>query len=173
MAGIPNSIKQDSLKTTLVKIFTSVGIEDASTSDIEVTHRLKSKLDHENVIVKAKRDFIDKVFWKKKEILEVGRINELNFGVANKLYINEHLSPAYKNLRYNCKMLKIAGIIDDFWFSNSKLKVKLNGETKEITHEFDLFLIDPDFNFTFDNSLYLSLEDHDIDRMDDLAGYAS
>ena len=173
VAGIPTTIIQDELKPTLVKLFKNVDIKDATVDDIEVTHRLKSKLDPQPVIVKARRDFIDRVFKKKKSFLEVGRKEELNFGANNKLYINEHLSPACKSLRYNCKLMKNEGSIEDFWVSNAKLKVKFNGSIKIIAHEIDLYRMNPDFDFSFDTEFYASLydEDRDMDRLDDAAGY--
>ena len=48
----------------------------------------------------------------------------------------------------------------------------MNGQTKSIEHEIDLFCINPEFDFTFDTELYssLSCDDGDFDRMDDLTG---
>ena len=170
VSGIPETITQADLKPTLVSIFKGAGINDASIGDIEVTHRLKSQVIPKPIIVKAKRDFIEKVFGKKKVILQVGRNQDLNFGDNNKLYINEHLSPSFKSLRYNCKLMKNEEVIDDYWFSNSKLKVKSNGQTIIIDHEIDLYRINPMFEFTFDTSLYQSIDENDMDRMDDAEG---
>lgn len=170
VAGIPNSVTQDNLKATLVKIFNTGGIT-SNESDIEVTHRLHSKSETKNVIVKARRDFVDSVFKAKKKLLEVGRGGDLNFGPNNKLFVNEHLSPNFKTLRYNCKLLKNADCIEDFWFSNAKLKIKIQGVIHNICHEIDLFKINPEFHFTFATDLYHSFEDHELDQLDDLDGY--
>ena len=65
--------------------------------------------------------------------------------------------------------MKNQGHIEDFWFSNSKLKVKVHGETYIIGHEIDLFRIRPRFDFTFDTSLYETVvDDNDIERTDDM-----
>lgn len=170
LSGIPASVKQDNLKPTLVTIFSNAGIDDVSTDDIEVTHRIFSRQDPKPVIIKARRDFIEKVFSMKKSILDAGKNENLKFGVNNKLYVNDHLSPAFKSLRYNCKLLKNEGHIDEFWISNAKLKLKINGNVKVIAHEYDLYEIAPDFEFTFDTDLYASLENNEMDLMDDLAG---
>ena len=170
LSGIPSTVKQENLKTTLVTIFTNSGLT-ASKDDIEVTHRLYSKQEPKPVIVKARRDFIDKLYANKKSILVAGQKENLNFGVSNRIYLNEHLSPAFKSLRYNCKLLKNGSIIDEFWIANSKLKVKKDGEVRNIAHETDLFKIAPDFNFTFSTDLYTSLENNDMEMMDDLDGW--
>ena len=64
--GIPNSIEQQELKDYAVKIFEHAGIEPVTKNDIEVIHRLHSKKNVKTTIIKAKRDFIEKVFKKRR-----------------------------------------------------------------------------------------------------------
>ena len=64
--GIPQTIQQTELKNFVGKMFEHAGITPISNNDIEVIHRLKSKKSPQTVILKAKRDFLDKVYEKKK-----------------------------------------------------------------------------------------------------------
>ena len=64
--GIPQTIQQTELKDFVGKMFEHAGISPISNNDIEVIHRLKSKKSPQTVILKAKRDFLDKVYEKKK-----------------------------------------------------------------------------------------------------------
>ena len=174
--GIPQTIKQDKLRETAVKIFEHAGVENVSAADIEVIHRLKSKKIPQPTIVKAKQDFIDKVLDKKLVIRNVGK-NFMGFGDENKLYINPNLSPEYKKLSYNCRLLSRAKLIEDTWFTNGAIKIKtLDEEVIVIGHEVDLVNIFPDFaDFSFDTSMYklmsYSNDSLDIERYGDSDGW--
>jgi len=157
--GLPDNVvntkeNKNILKETVVKLFQHSGIADASTADIEVIHRLPySKSVPKPVIIKARRDFIEKVVAVKKDFINVG-INHMAY--TNKLYINDNLCPYYNKLAYNCRQLKKDGQISDTWFSNYTLKIKtLDEEIKTITHEYDLVKLFPDFQFSFDTAIYL------------------
>ena len=69
--GIPQTVDQVHLKDTAVKIFEEAGVAPVSVRDVEVIHRLNSKKSPQPTIIKAKRDFIDRVFEKRKEMINV------------------------------------------------------------------------------------------------------
>ena len=55
--------------------------------------------------------------------------------------LNEHLSPYYSKLRYVSKLLKERSLINDFWVSGHKLKIKTSDdEVKIISHKDDLLI---------------------------------
>ena len=58
------------------------------------------------------------------------------------IFINEHLSPYYGKLRYACKLMKEQKLINDFWVSGHKVKVKtLNDDIEIISHNSDLIKV--------------------------------
>ena len=69
------------------------------------------------------------------------------------VYINEHLSPYYSKLRYACKLLKNQKLINDFWVSGHKVKVKTLGNlTEVISHKNDLVKVTTgDITSVFEN----------------------
>ena len=152
--GIPESIGQDTLKKTVVDIFKHAGVAPVSENDIEVVHRLKSNRSPPATILKAKRDFLEKVYKRRKDIVSVG--TKLGFEQGVKLYINCNLCPAYSNLAFNCRQLKKKGLIENTWSSNGVIKIKtLEGGIKVITHEADLVKWFTDFDgFSFDTTPY-------------------
>ena len=98
----------------------------------------------------------------------------MDFGETNKLYINDNLSPVFKSLAYNCRLLKRENLITDTWYKNGYLKVKtLNGIVKVISHEIDIFKLSRDFNgFSFNTELYETIidDEEDVARYDNLDG---
>ena len=117
------------------------------------------------------------------EIWSGGRVVQKNVGHKKmglgedaKFYINANLCPAYKNLAYNCRLLKKQNLIADTWSRDGKVKIKLNNnnEQKLITHEIDLVKLFPDFKgFTFSPLFYSNFlsESRDIDACDDCQGW--
>ena len=93
--GIPDAIQQKDLKGYVVEIFRNAEVDPVSPDDIEVVHRLNSKNTPKTTIIKARRDFLEKVYQKKKKIKSVGK-DKMN--VASTFYINESLSPSSKSL---------------------------------------------------------------------------
>ena len=152
--GIPDTIQQKDLKKFAVEMLQYAGIAPVSNEDIEVIHRLKSKKTPNTTILKAKRDFLDKVYEKKKVIQEVAK-NSMGYPDTT-LYVNSNLCPAFKALAYNCRKLKISGLISDTWCANGQVKIKFSDSNIEkISHEYDLYELFPDFpDFSFDTSCY-------------------
>ena len=152
--GIPDSVGQDNLKETAVQILKEAGVPVSST-DIEVIHRFQSRKTPKPTIIKGRRDFIDRVFEKRKEIINVG--TKLGYENSVKLYVNRNLCPAYSKIAFNCRQLKKKALIADTWSTmNGVVKVKMiSGDIKEITHQADLIKLFPDHDeFTFDAALY-------------------
>ena len=152
--GIPASVEQDQLKGLAVEIFQHAGIRQVTVDNIEVIHRLPSKQVPHTKILKAKRDLMETVVEWKKAIRDVGHMN-MGYGNAVKFYVNATLCPAYKNLAYNCRLLKKKGKILSTWSNDGKIKIKLNNnQVKLLTHEYDLFKLFPDFGeFSFKNTI--------------------
>ena len=157
--GIPESVDQSSLKKTAVDIFHHAGIAPVTEADIEVIHRLKSKRSPPTTILKAKRDFLEKVFAQRKSIVTVG--TKLGFGQDVKLYVNCNLCPAYSNLAYNCRLLRKEGLIKNTWSTNGTVKIEtVEGGIKVITHEADLVKRFTDFGgFSFDTTPYMATDE--------------
>ena len=167
--GIPDTIPQKDLKSYVVDIFRHAQVDPVSTDDIEVVHRLNSKKTPKTTIIRAKRDFLEKVYRQKKSIQSVGK-NKMN--VATTFYINESLSPSSKSLAFNCRQLKKANLVSDTWCSNGKIKIKtLDDKVEIITHEYDLFTMFKDFkNFSFDTDRFMTPDDIDMENFNDFGG---
>ena len=164
--GIPDSIEQKDLKNFAVEVFKHAGITPVSNEDIEVIHRLRNKKTPHTTILKAKRDFIDRIYEKKKIIQGVAK---RNMGLTNTiLYINSNLCPAYKAIAYNCRKLKKSGLILDTWCANGQVKIKFSDNNVEkISHEYDLYELFSDFaDFSFDTSCYSNFcsDDSSVDE---------
>ena len=172
--GIPQSIEQAKLKETAVTIFKNAGVDPVSVQDIEVIHRLNTKKRPQTTIMKAKRDFLETVFAKRKSFKDVGKKMGLGDGVE--IYVNANLCPAYNRFAYNSRLLKKKQLIQDTWFSNGSVKIKLiDGNVSVISHEADLVKLFPDFDgFSF-NTLPFKLspekDQDDISSYDNLDGW--
>ena len=99
----------------------------------------------------------------------------MGYGTDVKFYVNANLCPAFKNLAYNCRLLKKKGQILDTWSNHGKVVVKLHGNTiKNLIHEMDLFNLFPNFNsFTFNTDFYKSLlvDTRNEDDYDEVFGW--
>ena len=78
--GIPDAVQQNDLKEYVVEIFRHAEVQPVSSEDIEVVHRLNNKRNPKTTIIRAKRDFLEKVYAKKKTIQAVGK-NERCFDI--------------------------------------------------------------------------------------------
>ena len=59
--GIPQSVTQEELAPTVVKIYNAISGKKLEVDDVEAVHRLHSKKNPKPVIVRMKRNFIDTV----------------------------------------------------------------------------------------------------------------
>ena len=71
--GIPEAIQQKDLKSYVVEIFRHADVDQVTADDIEVVHRLNSKKTPKTTIIRARRDFLEKVHRQKKAIQSVGK----------------------------------------------------------------------------------------------------
>jgi hypothetical protein len=167
--GIPDAVEHTQLKSFAAKIFREAGVEEVTEDDIEVIHRLPSKQKPKTTILKTKRDVIEKIMVKKKEIRDVGH-TVMGLGENVKFYIKANLCPAFKSLAYNCRVLKKREMITDTWSNDGVIKIKLaNNDYKFITHEYDLVKLFPDFeHFSFAKSFYTNILPDEDDDDDDV-----
>ena len=95
-----------------------------------------------------------------------------NYLNETKIFLNDNLSPDMRTIYFNARMLKKVGIIEDTWFSNAAVRMKLkSGGTIVVTHESELFEAFPQYgNFSFDTEFIDRIINDDLEKMDDLVG---
>ena len=166
--GIPSSIKDDDLKQNVVAIFNDITKENITEKDLEACHRLASKKSPKPTIVRASRNLLDKVRRNKKSLKDIA--TRMNFPQGTHIYVNDNLSPNMRSIHYNARMMKKAGLINDTWFGNAAVRIKLkNDELVVVTHESQLYETCPLFKgFSFDTEFCDRILDDDLEKLDDL-----
>ena len=106
IAGLPNDILDENLESTVINILNNGTEEDnpLRKDEIDAIHRLPSRGDFKPVIIRfsgrKRRD----------EIIELNyTINDHDlapYGIENKIYINDSLSPKMKTLHYHARQLR-------------------------------------------------------------------
>ena len=159
--GIPQSVTQDELKTTVVKIVNSISPSKIDVNDVEAVHRLPSKRNPQPVIVRMKRNHIDLVHDNRKKLKNIGESLDLQ---GSGIYVNHNLSPNMKTIEFNARKLLRDGLISGVWFANMSVRIKcLNGKVLSIGHEFDLYENFPAYeNFSFDCDFYERVLNNDM-----------
>ena len=159
--GIPQSISQDKLRETVVKIVNDVSDEKIEMKDVEAVHRLHSKRNPKPVIVRMKRNVIDSVRENRRKLKDVGR--RLNIQ-GDGIFINHNLSPNMKSIEHNARKLLKDGLIKGCWFSNASVRVQcLDGRSLSFDHELDLFEAFPGYEgYTFDTNFYDKVLNNDL-----------
>ena len=179
IVGIPATFVQnreeDKLRPIVAQILNHISVSEIGESDIEAVHRLRSKVSPYPTIVRLKRNLVDEVKRKenKKKLSTVAAT--LGLPEGTKIFINENQSRNMKELSYNARLLKRGGMISDTWFSNAAVRIKkLDESVVKITHESDLYQLFPEFQFSFDTSLYVpenvNQDQEDIARFMNLEG---
>ena len=168
--GIPSTVKNEDLTENVVAIINDITGENITEKDIEACHRLFSKSNPKPTIVRASRNILDKVRKKKKSLKDIAA--RLNYPDGTKIFVNDNLSPNMRSIHFNARNMKRDGLIEDTWFSNAAVRIKLkNGEILALSHEFELFEQFPRYeNFTFDTEFTDRIVNHDMEKLDDLAG---
>ena len=159
--GIPTVVGEDSnnLKEAVVKFFGAIG-SNCKKEDIDVIHRLKSRDDTKPTIVLFdSRRVRDEVLKNKNKLKNLASFKLDIDGLNNdsKIYIRPSLCPYYKNLQFNCRILRRNNLIKQVRTEDDgTIKVKMFDDTYEkITHEKDLVKLFPQFgDFIFENSMY-------------------
>ena len=124
-------------------------------ADIEAVHRLPSKSAIKPTIVRFNhRKTVDDINANKNKLKDITSLNMNINGLTedSKIYINPSLSKYFKNLQYNCRVLKRHGLIKGVKTSDDGvIKIKtLNDEFIKISHESDLInRFDQFANFSF------------------------
>ena len=136
--GIPESIANNNLEETVLKIFNETGVT-VNSRDVEACHRLNQKANPKKVIIKlSKRKDVARVMNNKKKLKSM---KPQNIGLPSgcKVYINEILCKYYKYLWWKCKLLQTRGSIQSFWVANGSIRIRhQNDEVKSVTHTEDL-----------------------------------
>jgi hypothetical protein len=168
--GIPSTVGDADLTENVVRIFNDITHANITEKDIEACHRMPSKRNPKPTIVRASRNIIDKVRKNKKSLKDIAQ--RLNFPQDSKIYVNDNLSPNMRTIHFNARNMKKAGIIEDTWFSNAAVRIKLkNGENLVVTHESELYEAYPRFEgFSFDTEFFDRVLNADMDKMDDVVG---
>ena len=118
------------------------GDEAFGMNDVHAIHRRQGFFTKEKVLVKFVRR--GDAFYTLKKAKNLRKLDPkvIDERLIKPIYINEHLSPYYSKLRYACKLLKNQHMINDFWVSGHKIKVKTLGNLIEIiSHKNDLMKV--------------------------------
>ena len=133
IAGIPDSIHHDKLEGTVINILNELNIK-VGWKDIEACHRLRkhprSKEPARTIIRFVNRKHTIQALMKKKSIRRMKFTNIL--GKPSRLYINENICPAYRDI-YDAayKHLK-NGVIQHLWTFKGVVHIRVNEEDDEI-----------------------------------------
>ena len=142
VSNIPMSIPDDQVPQVTLAIINAVGETGDETfdlGDVHAIHRRQGKYTKEKVLVKFVRRGDASYTLRKSKTLRKLDLKVIDERLTKPVYINEHLSPYYGKLRYACKLLKTEQLINDFWVSGHKVKVKtFENITELISHKNDL-----------------------------------
>ena len=137
LSGFDPSIPNEEIEGKVVNLLNFLKDDQESPyskDDIQACHKVKNP---KNVICKfVKRRRMRQVVNNRKKV----KGKDLkNYGIPGKLFINESLSPAYKQIDWKCRQLKKGGYIKQSWFFNGKYKVELlNGNIEVVGHSVDI-----------------------------------
>ena len=133
---------------------------------MEACHRLKSRKTPAPTIVRTRRNIIDSVRKNKKNLKDIAA--RLNLSQGTRLFFNENLSPAMKNVDYNARKLEKEEMVASSWFNNASVRVKChNGRVLLANHDIDLYEAFPNFQgFTFDTQLYDRVLNRDLEELE-------
>ena len=142
ITGVPESISNNDLKETTLKIFDKLDVKIDS-SNIEDYHWLKSN-GPKKVIIKFTRCKDANLIRKNKNKLK--EMNLCLIRTNNSVFINDSFCSYYKMLWRKCKKLWSNKYIHAFWVSNGILRLKLtaSGRVHIITHGQDLDKLFPE-----------------------------
>ena len=145
IAGIPVSVSDNDLETKCIEIFGAIGV-DIDANDLHACHRIKNS----RTIVKfISRKMANKVL-KNKYKLSNFDVTKFGFAADDKIFINESLCLAYREILYYCKKLKKNGLIFHVRSSDGTIKYRLveKGTLHPVYHIDDFKISFPGFNFT-------------------------
>ena len=153
--GIPSNVgdEPDQLQDAFLKIINAINVR-ATAIDIDSIHRLPSKnRDSKPTIVAFHSRKLVRLIHDNKNKLK--DLKDLNIDIPglhdeSRIYIRASQCQYYKNLAYNCRMLKRSELIDSYYTAkDGRISIKsFEGENTKISHESDLLDQFPDFNFS-------------------------
>ena len=150
ISGIPVSISNDDLEEKVRDIFNLIEAP-VSAENIEACHRIGPKEKGRTIIKLSRRKDVFSVLKSKKKFKDDVTEDDLEgIGLSreSKIYINESLCGASRELFYKATVLKRMKKLFRYWTSNGIVKIKLteNGDIHQITHSDDLQYIFPNIN---------------------------
>ena len=158
--GIPVNIgdEPEQLEEAALKIFHALNV-DVLPYDIDTIHRMKSRSTPKPTIIRfVSRKVVRKVHENKHKLRQLA---ELELDIAglteeSKIFIRASQCPYYKNLSYNCRLLKRHGLIARVYTGkDGRISIKkLDGSNINITHKSDLaknFMGFEEFDFNYDD----------------------
>ena len=123
ISGIPDSIPNNNLQETVLKIFNETGVT-VNTRDVEACHRLNQKANPKNVIIKlSKRKDVARVMNNKKKLKSM-KPQIIDSPSGCKVYIYESLCKYYNYFSWKCKLLQTRGSIQLFWLTNWSIRIR-------------------------------------------------
>ena len=153
--GIPVNIGDEpsQLEVATVKLFNAINVNCVA-ADIDAIHRLPSRNSVKPTIVRLKsRKTVEKIFENKGKLKT---LNLQNVGIAginaeSEVYIRPSLCPYYRNLAFNCRLLRNDKYIKSVFIGdNGNIKIRLLDDSYEkIRHESDLTDLFSEYNFKF------------------------
>ncbi len=162
--GIPSNVgdEPDQLQDAFLKIINAINVR-ATAIDIDSIHRLPSKnRDSKPTIVAFHSRKLVRLIHDNKNKLK--DLKDLNIDIPglhdeSRIYIRASQCQYYKNLAYNCRMLKRSELIDSYYTAkDGRISIKsFEGENTKISHESDLLDQFPDFNFSFNNGEFFGM----------------
>ena len=146
ISGIPKSMEDNALESTLCKIFDKVGME-INQNLIEACHRIGRQ---GNTIVKFTRRKDCQHLLKIKKDLSKLTFEEINLARDTKIFVHQSLCACYRVLWSKSKALHKMGLIFGYFVSNGTIKIRKqeNGPTVSISHVSDFEKYFPGVNLS-------------------------
>ena len=143
--GIPDTISQPELETTVIKLMDSMGVV-LSSYEIVSCHRLykNKKQSSANTIVRfMSRKKAIEILQKKKNLAQSPYVEIFE----NDIYITENLTPENRDIYDSCHLLKKKNVINNVWSYNGVVRIKFKDDNKEkptkLYHMDDIFYYIP------------------------------
>ena len=155
ISKIPLGIPDDELTGVMLKVLNSLRPDEVplTPAQLHACHRRQGKYNRENVLVKMVWRGDAYFLLRHAKNLKDKVLTDIDERLSKPIFINEHLTPYYSQLRYRCKMLWKAKMIEKFWVSGHKVKVCVAKEDdyKILSHTNDIFDLFPgmDINHVF------------------------
>ena len=144
--GIPSEVgdSPNALIDAVCKILRGIDIL-CSEADIEACHRLSSRNLQQpkaTIVLFKSRKITEEIWEKRKKLKDVDRqrLEIAGLNIDSAIYINPSLTPYFKTLAFNARLLRKNKLIDNVMIGDDgivKLKL-LNGDIQKVLHKNDL-----------------------------------